>query len=86
MRTKERLAKDLSDYRAPQSMVAKALMGHYDDFESPLPDPITQLVEDCRSHDCLCEIAQRAREGCYDATKEEADEWLRKTKEQHEPG
>ena len=76
MKTKERLAKVLRAAGAEPCVVQKALDGVYDDFESELPNPIAQLVNDCeREH--LSLIAARARGGEFDATREEAEAWAK---------
>lgn len=74
-RTKVRLAKDLKDHNAPEWMIKNAIDGYYDDYESNLPMPIMQLVIDCEQVG-LKEIANKARNGDYDCTKEEADRWM----------
>ena len=79
MRTKVKLAKDLKDHGAPASMIAKAIDGYYDDYESPIATPIIQLVIDCEQlGGNLKEVAQKARNGEYDASKEEAESWFKK--------
>jgi hypothetical protein len=57
-------------------MAAKARVGHYDDYRSPLATPIVQLVLD------LCnakrfDLAGRAANGEWDGTREEAEAWFR---------
>jgi len=52
----------------------KARAGHYDDFKSDIAMPIVQLVMDLEAagkHD----LANRARNGEFDSTKEESEEW-----------
>lgn len=55
-------------------MIAKARKGYYDDYKSPLAMPIIQLVIDLQAvgQDAL---AERAKNGEFDSTKAEADEW-----------
>ena len=72
--TTEKLARALEEASAPSSMVQRARAGLYDDYKSELAMPIMQLVEDCRKHN-LSRIAKRAKDGEFDATREEADEW-----------
>lgn len=74
MSTKDRLADDLHAANAPADMVIRARSGHYDDYDSPLATPIVALVKDCRRHG-LYRIARLAKEGHYDATKEESEAW-----------
>lgn len=74
MRTKDRLVEDLLAANAPEWMVANATSGVYDDFETLLVAPITQLVFDCQQ--CgLYEIGMRAKEGGYDASPKEMKAW-----------
>jgi len=74
MRTKERLEEVL---RAAglHEMAAKALLGGYDDFETTSPTPIIDLVRDLKAAD-RPDLAQRAIDGEWDSTPEEADEWF----------
>lgn len=74
MTTKDRLAADLEAAGAPGGMVERARRGHYDDFESPLSLPIVALVRACNEAG-LIDIAERAKDGAYDATPEEAQAW-----------
>jgi hypothetical protein len=74
MATKDRLAKALREARAPECMVSDALKGRYDDFESPSATPIVLLVQHAQQHG-LKDIARRAMDGEFDATKEEAEAW-----------
>jgi hypothetical protein len=74
VKTTERLANALREAGAPADMVIRAEGGYYDDFRSPLATPCIQLVNDARRHG-LADIAQRAINGEFDATKEESDEW-----------
>lgn len=77
MRTKDKLARDLRADSAPQWMIKNATNGYYDDYESELAYPITQLVSDCERVG-LVRIATRARNGGYDSTKSEAELWYDK--------
>ncbi len=74
-RTKVRLTKDLKDQNAPEWMIKAAIDGHYDDYESDIATPILQLMVDCERVG-LKDIANKARNGDYDCTKEEADRWM----------
>jgi len=71
--TAQRLAKILY-IRGLREMSAKAKAGYYDDFRSPLATPIVQLVVDLTKMGHY-DLAERARQGEFDATKEEASEW-----------
>lgn len=75
MRTKEKLAQDLEAAGAPQEIVENAHKGIYDDFESPLPFPILSLMNTCERLG-LTEIIAKAKNGEYDATREESDHWM----------
>lgn len=77
MSTKERLAKELEANSAPDWMIKNARNGQYDDFESSNATPIGQLVTDCRKAG-LGALAQRAIDGEFDSTKEEADAWYQR--------
>ena len=77
MSTKQRLAQEMSKAGCPLDMVERAERGYYDDFESPLTSPIVQLVTDLvRVHQM--ELANRARDGEFDGTAEEAEAWMEK--------
>ena len=75
MKTKDRLARDLKLFNAPEKMIEYAKNGFYDDYESPIATPIIRLVQDCLENG-INEIAERAKNGEYDATKEESDTWF----------
>lgn len=77
MKTKDRLARDLKLFSAPEQMIEYARNGFYDDFESPTATPILRLIQDCLENG-INEIAERAKNGEYDATKEESDRWFKK--------
>jgi len=77
MTTKEKLTQDLIKAQAPTKMIEWARNGFYDDYETVIPFPIQQLVADAESAG-LKEIAQKARNGEYDATQEEANEWFQR--------
>lgn len=55
-------------------MSERAGTGYYSDYNSPLATPCIQLVADLRALG-LEELAKRAIDGDFDATKEESDEW-----------
>ena len=66
---KQRLAAAIRQARpngSLEAMAKRAEKGHYDDFESPLPTPISQLVRELQAsgeHD----LARRAMNGEFDA-------------------
>lgn len=57
-----------------QAMVALALQDHYHDFFGTAPCPITDLNNDCLAIG-MQGLAARVRDGEFDATKEESNEW-----------
>lgn len=74
MSTKEKLARAMRTYNAPDKLIADALAGKFDDFESESATPIINLVGECRLLG-LNELAERAINGEFDATEEEAKAW-----------
>lgn len=72
--TTEKLAQALTFARAPQSMIALARDGYFDDFKSPLAFPIRALVAEASKYH-LNNIALRAMNGEFDAQDWEADAW-----------
>jgi hypothetical protein len=74
--TSDRLAAELKKYNGPQWMVDKARAGYYDDFKSHLTFPITTLVEDLTRYG-LFDLAERAKNGEFDATREESEAWAK---------
>lgn len=74
-KTKDKLINDLKDAPAPDWMIRNAEQSLYDNFKSPLNEPILQLINDCEAID-LTQLAERAKNGEYDGTKEEANFWL----------
>ena len=88
MNSKEKLAQALEEVQKqgiPGSltwnrigiMTKKAKEGYYSDYDSPLATPCIQLVKDLDSLG-LTELADRAKEGEFDATKEESDAWYQR--------
>ena len=75
--TTEKLALALEACNDPalKTMIKLARMGHYDDYKSELVAPIFTLVIDAvnAGHP---EIAERAKNGDFDATKEESNAYL----------
>ena len=75
MRTKERLTAALIEARAPEVMIAKARNGEYDDYEAvDTATPCLDLYNACRAFG-LSAMAERVKNGEFDATLEESDEW-----------
>ena len=76
MHTKDKLAKALLDAGLERMAIA-AEAGFYHDFLSPLAYPTTALLNDLRSANSPASyaLAQRVRDGEFDASQEEADEW-----------
>lgn len=74
MNSKEKLAQALTEAGATAEMIELARTGYYSDYESPLPTPCIQLVVDLTAAG-LMELRERAKNGEFDATKEESDEW-----------
>jgi hypothetical protein len=72
--TRERLARDLEAAGAPAEMIARARVGHYDDFGSDLPFPAIALHDDALAAG-LTEIAEDVKRGRWDATPAESDAW-----------
>lgn len=75
MKTKERLARELGKAKAPEEIVYLAKKGHYDDYESDLPLPLHELIGDLIAAG-MEDFAQRVRDGEFDGTNEEGDEWF----------
>jgi hypothetical protein len=59
------------------NMIEAARSGYYSDYDSPLATPCVQLVKDLDFLG-LTELSKRAKEGEFDATKEESDEWYKR--------
>lgn len=91
MNSKEKLAQALENYKLSlkigevqnmpfyliDEMISKAKMGYYSDYDSPLATPCIQLVEDLgkiKAH----ELIELAKNGEFDATIEESDEWYKR--------
>ena len=72
--TKVKLHRVLLEAGLPD-MADKALEGYYDDYESPVAAPIGALVADLRSQGRE-DLARRAIDGEWDATKEEGAAWF----------
>ena len=77
MNSTQILLDDLKKYHAPSFIIAKAIREEYNDFLSPSPTPIMDLVHDAFAAN-LPKIMEYAMEGKYDATKYEADEWMQR--------
>lgn len=76
MKTKERLVKALLEAGAPEAMITLAERGHYDDFETTIETPIVRLVTHCKQNG-LDDLATRAMNGEFDASKEEGEAWFK---------
>jgi hypothetical protein len=76
MHTKDKLAEALLEADLGE-MAAKAREGYYHDFLSPLDMPIMQLVRDLTvvGTPAARALSQRAKQGDFDATQDEADAW-----------
>ena len=74
MRTKEKLAQALHA-AGLFDMEVKARRGDYDDYESKSATPIVNLVNELNANG-HSGLAQRAMNGEFDGTKEEAQEWF----------
>lgn len=75
--TTERLARALKATNDPKlaQMIERAKAGYYDDYKSPLANPISQLIDDLRSlgHE---ELAKQAIDDEFSATPDESSEWF----------
>lgn len=76
MSTKERLAQVLHA-EGLFEMEKAARAGRYDDFESESATPIADLMRDLSAAGNH-KLANRAMNGEFDATKEEADAWYQR--------
>ena len=74
--TRQKLATILEE-RGLQKMADRARKGYYDDYESDLPFPIIQLVTDLMLEG-QDDLAERAKAGEFDGTKEEGEAWHRR--------
>jgi hypothetical protein len=74
--SKDKLAEALEEIGDPalEPMIQQAREGYYSDYESPLPFPCVALVSDLMRAK-QGRLAERAKMGEFDATKEEADAW-----------
>lgn len=73
-RSTEKLVEALVSAGAPAGLVEKARASVFHDFKSESATPIVNLVLECEAAG-LTEIANQARNGAFDATKLESDEW-----------
>ena len=74
--TTERLALVLTQAGAPRWMIDNARAGYYDDYKTTIATPIVRLCQDCTDAG-LTDLADRARNGEFDATRYEAEEWAK---------
>jgi len=77
MRSSEKLARALEGKADPMlaAMVQRAREGYYGDYTSPLTFPEHQLVADLEDHG-YHDLAERVKNGEFDGTKAEAEEWM----------
>lgn len=85
--TKERLAQAIEARydvkpnpmieRRVQRMIRAARAGQYDDYESELVAPTSQLVADLR-YVAFYDLALRVIDGEFDCTKEEGEAWMQR--------
>lgn len=75
-RTKDRLTHVL-EQAGLWDMARKARDGYYDDYETPIATPKIQLVVDLLTAG-RADLADRAKAGEWDATREESDEWWKR--------
>lgn len=75
--TSEKLAKALEAAHDSKlsDMIKRARQGYYDDYNTSIQFPIIQLVRDLEAAG-YPEIAERARNGEWDAQRWEAREWF----------
>lgn len=77
--TTRKLALALLEAGAPGNMIEATLNGYFDEYKSELALPLLQLVSDCQmlhektGNEKFLEIAERTKNGDFDATKEESD-------------
>jgi hypothetical protein len=74
MKTREKLVQALQEARAPLGMILNAERGVYDDYESPIPNPLEALVQDANAAG-LTGIVNRAMLGEFDGSDEEGWAW-----------
>jgi hypothetical protein len=75
-RSTDKLVAALQEAGAPADMVIRATGGAFHDFESRSATPIVDLVRECTRLG-LHGVAERARNGDFDATREESDRWMK---------
>lgn len=75
--TSEKLAQALEELGDPKlaDMIELARKGYYDDYKTTIPFPMIQLVKDLRKVG-YNEMAERVKDGEWEAKKWEADEWF----------
>lgn len=79
MSTKERLAEALRE-AGLLDLASEAERGLYDDYESPMEFPQMNLVHrlgEAATPEALA-VAERVRNGDFDGTTEEAEEWFKR--------
>ncbi len=77
MHTKDILAAELIKADLPE-MAAKAAVGYYHDYLSPLATPCVQLAADLAAAGSPAALALRVRHlnGEFDASFQESDDWI----------
>jgi hypothetical protein len=73
-RSTDNLVAALKEAGAPADLVIRATGDAFHDFKSESATPIVDLVRACERVG-LSDIAARARQGEFDATREEAEAW-----------
>ena len=73
-RSTERLVLALREAGAPPALVFRAAAGAFHDFKSESATPLIDLVRECERLG-LWAVAERARNGDFDATREESERW-----------
>lgn len=74
--TREKLARAMAEAGVPSQAIRQARAGYYDDYLSPNPFAIGTLVNDLEANG-FSALAERARNGEFDGTKEESDAWAK---------
>jgi len=75
-RSTDRLVAALKEAGAPPDVVLRATADHFHDFKSASATPIMDLVAACEAAG-LHAVAERAKDGEFDADPSESVEWVR---------
>ena len=73
-RSTDRLVHALVEAGAPTTLLTAAREGRFHDFNTSSATPIADLVRSCEQYG-LTEVARQARNGAFDATPDECDQW-----------